>query len=260
MVDLQCDVGVLGGVRRRPRDIDLLEGNALYAGAGHLVVGEGLHAEMAGGKAVHVVTRVALQHVGLEQGVVGDAPQCDAVIGKHVLVVLDVLSELFVPRALEPGLEDRERRLDPQLLRRPRVVVRKRKIGRTARDHGKRHAHELRLHRIEARRLGVEGHELGRFEVLQPAPESRFSSRGASFNSSISNGSFTSHFTASKPRAFGSQSSALRRFSPTAPPISGACRTTSSSEPYSASHFAAVFGPTLSTPGTLSTESPTSVR
>ena len=51
-----------------------------------------------------------------------------------------------------------------------------------------------------------------------------------------------------------------RRFSPTTPPISAAWATTPSSEPYCSSHLTAVLGPTLGTPGTLSTVSPTSVR
>ena len=57
----------------------------------------------------------------------------------------------------------------------------------------------------------------------------------------------------------GSQSSAARKFSPAAPLISPARATSASSEPYSSSHLAAVLGPTLVTPGTLSTASPTSV-
>lgn len=60
-------------------------------------------------------------------------------------------------------------------------------------------------------------------------------------------------------RPVGNQSSALRRFSPATPLISPARATSASSEPYSISHFAAVLGPTFSTPGTLSTASPTSV-
>ena len=63
----------------------------------------------------------------------------------------------------------------------------------------------------------------------------------------------------SSARPLGSQSSALRRFSPTAPFTSCARATSASSEPYSCSSFTAVLGPTFSTPGTLSTESPTSV-
>jgi hypothetical protein len=60
-------------------------------------------------------------------------------------------------------------------------------------------------------------------------------------------------------RLVGSQSIALRRFSPTAPLISPARATRASTEPYSCSSFTAVLGPTLCTPGTLSTVSPTSI-
>ncbi len=69
-----------------------------------------------------------------------------------------------------------------------------------------------------------------------------------------------SDFTVTSARAVGSHGSALRRFSPTAPPISPARSTIASSEPYWPIHLQAVFGPTFSTPGTLSTASPTSVR
>ena len=101
-------------------------------------------------------------------------------------------------------------------------------------------------------------------QLLKPkranSSASRASSRGRGARSSGATGSVTSHFTASSSRAFGSQSSDLRRFSPATPLISAARAITPSSEPYCCSHFTAVFGPTLSTPGTLSTASPTSVR
>jgi hypothetical protein len=51
-----------------------------------------------------------------------------------------------------------------------------------------------------------------------------------------------------------------RRLSPTLPEMSAACATMPSALPYSASHFAAVFGPTFGTPGMLSELSPTSAR
>jgi hypothetical protein len=58
-------------------------------------------------------------------------------------------------------------------------------------------------------------------------------------------------------RAVGSQSSARRRLLPTTPEIWSAWAMTPSSEPYCSSHLTAVLGPTFSTPGTLSTASPT---
>ncbi len=77
---------------------------------------------------------------------------------------------------------------------------------------------------------------------------------------SISKGSGTSVFTVTSSRPVGSQSSAFLRFSPTTPFTSSAWAITPSSEPYCWTSFAAVLGPTLSTPGTLSTASPMSAR
>ena len=46
---------------------------------------------------------VGFQHVGCQQGVVGNAGQGDAVVGKDVAVILEVLADLFVRCRLEPG-------------------------------------------------------------------------------------------------------------------------------------------------------------
>ena len=69
-----------------------------------------------------------------------------------------------------------------------------------------------------------------------------------------------SRSTVTSSRPFGSQSSAARRFSPTLPLMASAWAMRASSVPYSFSHLAAVLGPTLSTPGTLSTVSPVRLR
>ena len=58
----------------------------------------------------------------------------------------------------------------------------------------------------------------------------------------------------------GNVSRDARRFSPTLPRTSPARSMTSSRLPKLASHLAAVFGPTLGTPGMLSTLSPMSAR
>ena len=66
--------------------------------------------------------------------------------------------------------------------------------------------------------------------------------------------------TVTSLRPIGSQSSALRRFSPATPLMAPAAAITPSSEPYSAIHLAAVLGRPSPRPGTLSTVSPISVR
>jgi hypothetical protein len=73
-------------------------------------------------------------------------------------------------------------------------------------------------------------------------------------------GSGSSQATVTSLTPSGRKSRCLRRFSPTAPPISLAWATMASSEPQASSHFTAVLGPTLGTPGTLSTLSPISAR
>ena len=84
-------------------------------------------------------------------------------------------------------------------------------------------------------------------------------STGVITRSAACTGSAQSVLTVRRRLPCGSHGSAARRFAPTTPPISSACATTLSSEPYCASHFAAVLGPTFATPGTLSTASPVSV-
>ena len=61
-------------------------------------------------------------------------------------------------------------------------------------------------------------------------------------------------------RAVGNHGKALRKFSPTTPPILSALATMLSRLPYSCNHFTAVLGPTFSTPGTLSEVSPINTR
>ena len=70
---------------------------------------------MAPGKVVHVVQPMRLQHVRLQHGVVCDSGEHDAVVGEHVLVVLDVLPKLFRARILEPRLEPRKDGIQRQL-------------------------------------------------------------------------------------------------------------------------------------------------
>ncbi|CFP57702.1 Uncharacterised protein [Bordetella pertussis] len=69
-----------------------------------------------------------------------------------------------------------------------------------------------------------------------------------------------SHLTVSSVRVSGKFGMASRRLLPATPLTLSAAATSASMEPCSASHLTAVLGPTLFTPGTLSTVSPTSIR
>ena len=106
-MQLQRDVGILGRIRGRILDAHLVEADLRRALAGDLGVGDRLHVEMAPREVVHVVRLVRFEHIGLEQRVVRDAGQREAVIGEHVLVVLDVLPELLRRGIGEPRREPR---------------------------------------------------------------------------------------------------------------------------------------------------------
>ena len=196
----------------------------------------------------------------------------------------------------------------------PRVAMVERDVAPRPGSTDERNADDARLHRIEARRLDVEGRELGAVDGREPqrvearsshglvddlrgrrgdAPCARARPRSPERRPAVSvaarlaispghvgrglrrvlqpplelealvhrrnraasvapdadpadlTGSSQSVFTVSRRLPCGSQASASRRLSPTTPPISRACAMMLSSEPYCASHFAAVFGPDL---------------
>ena len=59
----------------------------------------------------------------------GDAAQGDAVVGKDVFVVLQMLADLGVLRRFQPGLQARQRLVDRQLRRRAGIIVGKQQVS-----------------------------------------------------------------------------------------------------------------------------------
>ena len=92
---------------------------------------------------------MAFQDIGLEQRIVGDAPQLDAAVGKNMAVVLDVLAELGAPRTLQPGLESGQYGLARQLLRRAGINMAQGYVGGATRFGGQRNADQFRAQRIK---------------------------------------------------------------------------------------------------------------
>ena len=71
---------------------------------------------MSFSKIIHVMRFVAFQHIRLQQRVVSRAAQCDAVVGKYVRVVLDVLSEFGVETwVISPYIEFDKGHLKPDV-------------------------------------------------------------------------------------------------------------------------------------------------
>ena len=132
-VQLQRDIDILTRILRRLVDRDLVETDVSRALAGDVGVADRLHTEMAPGETVHIVRPLRLEHVGLQQCVVSNAGQRDAVVGEHVLIVLDVLADFFPGRILEPWFQSPEHVVDRQLREHTRVAVGQRDIRGSSR-------------------------------------------------------------------------------------------------------------------------------
>src|SRR5665213_1836624 len=169
MVQAQRDVGILariiGGVLHR----HLVESDLRRTLAGDIRIRDRLPVEVPPREVVHVVRLVRLEHVRLQQRVVRDAGELDAVVGEHVLVVLDILPDLGARCIGEPRRQVGEHAREVELVGRAGVAMRERDVARVAGRHGERQPDDLRLHRVEARRFGVEAHEIGIGDTLHPA-------------------------------------------------------------------------------------------
>ena len=120
---------------------------------------------------VHIVWLVAFQHVGLQQRIFGYARKRDAVVGEDVLIVFEVLPELFVRCTFKPGFEFLQSVFAIQVIRCAGIMVCERQIGGMVCLDGERHADQLRIQRIETGRFGVHANEVGLRKFFQPGIE-----------------------------------------------------------------------------------------
>ncbi len=142
LVQAQGHVGVLRRIGPGLFDGDLVEGQLLGALAGDVLETDGAVAEVLQGQAVHVVASGGgVQHIGLEHGVVGYAPQRDggAGIGQDIDVVLGMLADLELLRILQQRFQRTQHRVTVQLLRNAHVAVGQRHVGGLALLHGEGH-------------------------------------------------------------------------------------------------------------------------
>ena len=168
----QRDLRILRRIGRRHLYLDLAETQLFGALAGNIFKVDSFAAQVFERQAVQVVAGGrAVQHIGLQHGVIGDTPQGDMVIGQHAGVVLEVLSHLALAGVLQQGPQLLQRPVAVQLHGRPQVVMRQGHIGGFARLHGKGNANDSRLHVIQAGGLGIEGEQLGLVQAPQPLQE-----------------------------------------------------------------------------------------
>ncbi len=165
----QRDVRVLRGVGRRGFDADLIEADLLGALAGDVLEVDGVDAKVLERHRIHIVAGGgAVEYVGFEHGVVALAAQRDAVIGEHVHVELHVRADLGVLRVLEQRAQHGQHPVAIELLGRARIAVRQRHVDAAPGLDAEGHAHDLRLHVVEAGGLGVEGKQRRARQALAP--------------------------------------------------------------------------------------------
>ena len=85
-------------------NIHLVKTDLVGALAAQVFVVDAAAAQVALGQAGQAVRLVHFQHIALQHGVVRVALHLDAVVGKHVAVVFDVLAQLFVAGSSSQGL------------------------------------------------------------------------------------------------------------------------------------------------------------
>ena len=66
----QGNVGIFCGIVGCRCQIDLIKANLMHTLTAHFFVADGLHTQMALRQAIHIVSQMRFQHIGLQQGVV----------------------------------------------------------------------------------------------------------------------------------------------------------------------------------------------
>ena len=90
-------------------------------------------------------------------------------VGKHVHVVFEVLTELVLGRILQQRRQLREDLVPVELCRGAGIVVCQGDIGRSTGSHRERHPHHPGAAVIEIVGFGVEGEKIGVAQCLEPS-------------------------------------------------------------------------------------------
>ena len=139
--------------------------------AAEIFVVDAAASQVALGQAGQAVRLVHFEHIALQHGVVHIALHFDAMVGKHMAVVLDVLAELVPGRVFQPGFEAGQHRVERQLLRCVRAGVAQRDVGGLTGRHAEADADDFGTHLVQRGGLGVQRHQLGGLDARQPGVE-----------------------------------------------------------------------------------------
>ena len=172
-VHVQCLVAVLARVLSRLGHIDLRKRNLVRTLAAQVFIVDALPAQVALRQTGQPMRLVHFQHIALQHGVVRVALNLDAVVGKHMAVVLHMLAKLLAAAVFQPGFEPCDHFVERQLHRCIGAAVAQRNVSCFAGLHTEADAHDLGAHFVERSGLGVDGHEVGRLHTGEPVVKQR---------------------------------------------------------------------------------------
>ena len=168
LVHAQGLVGVFAGVFGGFFNVDLIEADLAGALAAQVLKTDAAAPQVAQRQAGQTVGLVHFQHVALQHGVVHVAAHLDAMVGKHMAVVLDVLAELGRARILQPGPQPLQYLGARQLVGCAGIGMGQRDVGRRPRADAQADADDFSTHFVQRRGFGVQCREFGGADALQP--------------------------------------------------------------------------------------------
>ena len=128
-------VGVFAGIFGRLGHVHLGKGNLVGTFAAQVFVVNAFAPQVAFGQAGQTMGAVHFQHIALQHGVVHIALHLNAVVGKYMAVVLDVLAQLAVGGVFQPRFQASQHLVPRQLQRRIRAAVHQGHISSMVRLH-----------------------------------------------------------------------------------------------------------------------------
>ena len=105
LVHGQGEVRIFTGIVRRFGHVHLGERNLVHTLTAQVFKGQAFATQVPIGQALQAMRFVHLQHIALQHGVVHIALHLDAMVGKHMAVVLHMLAQLVFGGVFQPRFE-----------------------------------------------------------------------------------------------------------------------------------------------------------
>ena len=174
-MELQRDISIFRRIMPGLFQRNLVEGQLVFTFPGDLFEGHSFVLQPALREAVHIMTaNNAIEDVGLKHGVEGDTAQFDAVIFQHAAIVFQVLAHFEKLFIFQQRFQQFQRAVARDLIRRIKVVMGNRYIGRHARFDSKGDADQIGTDVIQAVRFRIEGKQRRAFQFADPALQRLF--------------------------------------------------------------------------------------